>query len=109
MKTVNFLEALEANKTRAVIVDDENRSRYKVNSLRELASTGRLDALYCAEALWQVEPEVIEAECEWGSSANPIGEDRYWPKFNSKDLEIIKQIHSKKLRTKVRIEVLGDE
>lgn len=71
MKTVNFLEALEANKTKRVRVDLKNKTGcaiagwLEVAELREKTFTHRnIISIEDIESSWQVEPEIIEFEAQ---------------------------------------------
>lgn len=100
-KTVNFLEALEANKTSRTRIAGKvgELSWYAVGEMRTTQGYG----VEAYESQWQIEPEFIEFECEW-SQTNCIFRLNY-PSTISKEVEKkIDSIKGKKAR--VRIEVL---
>lgn len=111
MKTVNFLEALEANKTRRIAFwyDKVNviDSWYEVGEMeRDLKNESK--TLLYSELVgpWVVEPEKVEFECMWEKTAfdvvypsNPGGDEGV--------LHLLKSVIGNGKRTKVTIEVLS--
>jgi hypothetical protein len=108
MKTLNFLEALEANKTRRVKRID---SAIWINvGILMGAANHENEHIYTRKEVtskWQAEPEVIEVLCKWESkevfeSPTSIPHDVIFP--NDTDLTIFMKLVGK--NTKLTIELL---
>ena len=104
MKTVNFLEALEANKTKRITRLDTDHT-YPVGMLRD-AIEQRIfyPSITCFETQWQIEPEVIEFECEWDENKKDLVVYPFGTELKNDVGNKIRPLIGK--RTKVRIEVL---
>lgn len=104
-KTVNFIEALEANKTKRVRT--KKGGWYDVEQLRK--SQSEIWAIIgIIESMWEVEPEVIECECEWDKYFD-ADEVIYAPFISDLSKEVIDKLRLlviKGTKTRVRIEVL---
>lgn len=97
---MNFLEAIEANKTRRVWRTDLGHEAYKfhVGELRQRQSMSA-DAY---EAKWEAEPEKIEWQGVWLFDG-----ERMRPTFTRDVIEKIERLVLGKT-TKITIEVLND-
>jgi hypothetical protein len=64
MKTLNFLEALEANKTRRVKIkcSEDSYDWFPVNRLRKNIEECRTPHIHQIEGQWEAEPEKYEFE-----------------------------------------------
>jgi hypothetical protein len=106
MKTVNFLEALEANKTRRVKTDHHDSNWHEVGEYRKIVSSNVGDVLQAVTYRWLIEPEVIEFTCEWLSkelyTSDELPCQIIFP--DGFKYEILNSVVGK--RTRVRIEVL---
>lgn len=98
MKTVNFLEALEANKTKRVKLKDHH-NWFPVNELvDDINNESRVFNAQMVYGKWIIEPEIIQFECEWNEK------DKIYPSVLLENHGILCSLVGKK--TKVTIEVL---
>jgi hypothetical protein len=101
MKTLNFLEALEANKTIEVRHSSPNSPSFKINELRTRTQRGEIDINAMQEKWFGEEKFVLE--CVWTDILDEHNNLRARPEVFHEQSDLLLELKNKKTRLTIEL------